>query len=438
MASRENSHPEECSVHELDLHQRAPLQTSVVKSDYMKLKPVTALSDNSTIEFHIHKSSKYTDLTETVLELEVDVVQTIDHAHRVALTDEIAPVCNFGAALFKDIQVYISDRKISGNQDNHPHRSYLENLLNRSKEEKATWMYNEMWHPDTAGHFNTRGAANAGFVTRQKRAAAGVIHMILPLHIDIAHQHKLLPSNTDIHFRLIRSPTAFCLMGPDKHSFFPRIKSASLRVRQVTVSAEVALVHEKAVENTPFVFPMQRTETISHVIPSGNRNETYVLSNSGQLPTQAIIVFVDNEAFIGNAEKKPFYFEHKNISSLQVVMNEQKIPSDAYKPDFPHKQYARVYDALYRDIGHMNQSGENCGITYQDFIGGYAVFPFDLTPDRSNNLCRTNILKTGQLREEITFEEGLAEATSLVNYLVYDNNLFLSQDRHPVTDYHMA
>lgn len=438
MASRENPHHEECSVHELDLHQRIPLQTSVVKSDYMKLKPVTALSDNSTIEFHIHKSSKYTDISETTLELEVDIVQSDNQATRVAATDEVAPVCNFGASMFKDIQVYISDRKISGNQDNHPHRAYLENLLNRSKEEKQTWMYNEMWHPDTKGQFNTRTNANAGFAERQRRAVRGTIHMMVPLHIDIAHQHKLLPSSTDIHFRLIRTSPAFCLMGPPNHNFIPLIKSASLRVRQVTVSTEVALVHEKAVENTPFIYPMQRTETISHVIPTGNRNETYVLSNSGQLPTQAIITFVDNEAFIGNAEKNPFYFEHKNISSLQLVMNEQKVPSDAYRPDFQNGQYARMYDALYRDIGQLTEHGENCGITYEDFVGGYAIFPFDLTPDRSNNICRTNVLKTGQLREEITFEKGLPETTSLVNYLVYDNTLYLSQDRHPVTDYHMA
>ena len=428
---------EECSVHELDLHERIPLQTSIVSSEYLKLKPITSLADNATIEFHIHKSSKYTDLSETLLELEVDIVKASNHAIRVAKADACAPVNNFGASMFKDIQVYVNDRKISGNQDNHPYRAYIENLLNRSKAEKKTWMYNEMWHPDSNEHFDARDETNHGFTERQNRAIAGSITMIIPLHIDIAHQHKLLPSSTDIHFRLMRSSTAFCLMGEENHDFTPLIKNASLRVRQVVVSAEVALVHEKAVSATPFVYSMQRTETISHVIPTGNHNETYVLSNSGQLPTQAILVFVDNDAFIGKATKNPFNFEHKTINSLQLIMNEQKFPADALKPDFERKLYAREYDALYRNLGQFN-CDSNCGISYKGFAEGYALFPFDLTPDRSNNMCRTNLLKNGQLREEITFNSGLTVATSLINYLVYDNTLYLTQDRQPVTDYHLS
>ena len=276
MASCSKNYQEECSVHELDLHERIPLQSSIVSSEYVKLKPVTSLTDNATIEFHIHKSSKYTDLSETLLEIEVDIVQANDHTTRVSTNDACAPVCNFGASMFKDVQVFINDRKISGNQDNHPYRAYIENLLNRTKQEKKTWMYNEMWHPDTAGQFNTRTLANDGFRIRQARAVAGPITMIIPLHVDIAHQHKLLPSSTDIHFRLIRSATSFCLMGEEGHTFIPLIKNASLRVRQTVVSAEVALVHEKAVAHTPFVYSMQRTETISHVMPTGNHNETHV------------------------------------------------------------------------------------------------------------------------------------------------------------------
>ena len=45
--------------------------------------------------------------------------------------------------------------------------------------------------------------------------------------------------------------------------------------------------------------------------------------------------------------------------------------------------------------------------------------------------------KTGQLRVELSFSEALAETTTVLLYLVYDNLVELTRDRHPITDYHM-
>jgi hypothetical protein len=168
-----------------------------------------------------------------------------------------------------------------------------------------------MWHPDNLSKFNGINQTNHWFVARQARAVKRPISMIIPLHVDTAHQHKLLPSNT---YRLIRRSSAFCLIGAAGHEFILLVKNALLSMYQVTVSAEVALVPERAVQKTPCVYPMQRTETISHVIPMGNRNETYVHSNNGQLPTEDIITFVYNEAFISK--------ETKNSSTLNTRISQ--------------------------------------------------------------------------------------------------------------------
>jgi hypothetical protein len=46
-------------------------------------------------------------------------------------------------------------------------------------------------------------------------------------------------------------------------------------------------------------------------------------------------------------------------------MNDQIILSDAYCTDFANKQYACMYDALYRNIGKLG-SYITCGITNND------------------------------------------------------------------------
>lgn len=429
-------HAGECSVHELDLHRRLPVQTSIVSSEVFKLKPTNTHDQGSTIEFMIRRSNKYTDLSETLLEVEVDILKSTDQ-RRVLTTDECAPVNNFLHSLFRDVQILIGDEKVSGNADTYPYRCYLDNLMNRTMTEKATWMYNEMWHQDTPGHFNTRGAANEGFIDRQRRAVTGTIKMTGKLHLDIATQYKLLPAHTDIRIRLVRSSPAFCLMGKPDCLFIPHIKDICLRVRQVVVSEEVALTHEKAVRLSPFAYPIQRVSVISHVIPATQRNDTYVLSNAGQLPTQVLYALVNNSAFNGEFARNPFAMEHSDLNKFQIVMNDQKIPADPYEPDFQHDDYVREYDGFYRESG-MIMDRESCGISYTDFASGYTIYPIDLTPDRSNNSCRASVLKNGQFREEVTFRVALPSTTTALNYLVYDNNIYITQDRQATTDYGLA
>ena len=427
----------ECSVHELDLHRRLPVQTSIVATDQFQLKPTSTHEHGSTIEFIIRKSSKYTDLADTLLEVEVDIVKQTDRTARVTEADECAPVCNFLHSLFRDVQVLIGDGKVSGNADTYPYRAYFDNLMSRTPAEKKTWLYNEMWHQDTPGHFNSRGADNVGFKARQKRAINGPIKMIGKLHIDMANQHKLIPSNTDIHIRLVRSSPAFCLMGKADCVFIPHIKDISLRVRQCTVSNEVMMTHEKAVRLKPFEYAIQRVNMMAHVIPANQRNDTYVLSNSGQLPTHVLYALVNNSAFNGDFTKNPFNFEHMNLNKFQIVMNDRKIPADAYCPDYQNKNYSREYDAFYRESGLMADP-HGCDIAYKDFDSGNTIYPIDLTPDRSNNVCRATGYTAGQFREDVTFRVGLPQTTTALNYIVFDNTVYITQDRQPTTDYSLG
>ena len=85
----------------------------------------------------------------------------------------------------------------------------------------------------------------------------------------------------------------------------------------------------------------------------------------------------------------------------------------------------------------MYEGSRSWGISYDDFLNSYMLFPLDLTPDRSHDGCRVNLIKAGQLRVELSFGAALVETTTVLLYLVYDNVVELTRDRHPITDYHM-
>ena len=431
-----HEHSSDAALSELDLHGVPPTQTNILKSTFVGIESKNSLSDGSNINFTISKSQEYTDLSENYLHLECEVTK----ADGSALDDKdtaVAPVNNLAHSLFKDVQVSIGGYKVSGNTETYAFRAYLEGLLNYDKEVKKGIMRIQGWHPDTPGKFHDLTNDNVGFKNRKALITGGRFPLMARLHFDLAHQGKLLAGDTEIQLTLKQASPSFYLMCKGDESYKLKIHKAKLYVRRVLVADDVTETHEKAVvEHGPFHYPVNRVEVTTYAIPAGNRDHTYTHSNTGQLPKSMTICFLDHDAFNGAYDKNPFELKHCNLNSLQVIVNDQKVPNDAYVPDFKKKQAVREYLALHTETG-MYEGARSCGISYDDFMEGYTLFPLDLTPDRERDGRRVNLIKAGQLRVELSFAEALASTTTVLLYMVYDNVVELTRDRHPVTDYHM-
>ncbi len=84
----------------------------------------------------------------------------------------------------------------------------------------------------------------------------------------------------------------------------------------------------------------------------------------------------------------------------------------------------------------INRAGLDWGneITEEDFIGGYGIYSFDLTPDKYYG-DHFNVLKKGNLRIKLSFREPVANVLSLYIYMEYDNMLEITKARNVIFDY---
>ena len=380
----------ECGVSELDLHAVPPTQTSMLKSTFTGIETKNSLGDGSNINFTIGKSQEYTNLSENYVYLELEVLKANGEA--IADTDVVAPVNNLGHSLLKDVQVTVGGFKVSGNTETYGFLAYLEALMNYNKNIKETLMAIQGWFKDAAGEFNTLTDVNTGYKARRALISNGRFPLMVRLHFDLAHQPKLIPGETEINLTLKQAPSSFCLMS-DGTEYKIKIHKAKLYVRRVSINPEIVETHERAVSiYGPFKFPVNRVEVTTYAIPAGNRDHTYTHSNTGQLPSRMLICFIDHDAFNGNFKKNPYEMKHCNINSIQVIVNDQKVPSDAYTPDFSIKLAVREYLALHTETG-MYEGHRSCDINFEEFLNGYTIFPFDLTSDRSHDSCRVNLTK---------------------------------------------
>ena len=427
-----------CSVSELDLHAVGVTQKDILKSQTITKTTNNALTEHTeSFDFTFEPTSLYTDLTETELYLDFEVVDGTGTP--LAADDEAAPVNNIAHALFSGCQLLINGEKVTGNNEDYAYKAQLLDQLGVTLEDKRTRLRGcQKWVKDTAGHMEERAAANAGWIERRRLYSSQRRHsIILRPHIDLVKQCKLLPSHCELKFIFERNSPAFYMMQAGDKDFWIKITKAEMSVRQVTVRDEVIEVHNKTVMDPnfgPFNYPITRCRVTKHTLDAGSQEYSWTQPDTTQIPSRIVLALVKETAASGTKTENPYNFKNYGVKEVMVKYDDQKFE---LKTDFTAKNTVRAYNQMFKDTG-IHAFGLDCDITLEEFQAGYTFFAFDLTPDRAPEDARINLVKQGKLNISFKFATPTTHAISALCCGTYDNNIQLTADRLPVTDFHMT
>lgn len=425
----------ECAKSELDLFQVEPTQVSIEASNYCEYHPISALSDNSDIEFLISGSSDYIDLSNMFLYIKAKITQADDS--NLADDAKTAPVNYFLHALISQVDIYLNGTTITSSNSTYPYRSYMEALLSYCSESKKTQLAAALFHKDEARRMDsldTAGdATNSGYLKRRDIAKKSrVFEMMGRLHADIIFQDRYILSNVDVKLKLSRSKDAFCLMSED-NGVKTKILNAQLFVRKVKVSPSVGLGHAQALQISNAKYPVKRVVVKSVTLPAGISDSSQEKLFHGQIPTRVVIGLVDNRAFNGSRTHNPFNFQHFDLSEIDLFVDGQQQGARPIKTNYADGHYMQGYWSLFTGTGKVN-SDETNSILPDDYPGGYALYVYDLSPD----LCQGdhfNLVRQGTLRLALKFAKALERAVTVVAYAEYENVIEISNDRSIVFDF---
>jgi len=421
----------DCVVSDLDLTATPLTQTSIEGATIVEHIPVASLTHGAPIEFVSYGAGDhYRDLSDMHLGLKCRVKKNRN--------DDLDASCNVAIinylinSLFCQVDITLNGKKITPSVATHSWRSIFEVLLNFGKEAKSTHLETSGFKKDTAHKLDNIDNQNAGYVGR-KITNSKPFELFGKLHTDICFQNRYIINKVDMTVKLIRNNSNFCLIGDGKSNYELFIDEAILYIRHVIVSAPVMLEPAMALEKATIKYPLNRVECVQHTLNGGILTQTFDNISSGIIPKRLVFGLVESDAAIGSYTKNPFNFKHFNMAQVSLTINQQDAPNSPLNVNFSDNNWIRAY---YNMFSGLDRAGLDWGndITKDDFIGGYGLYIFDLSPDKCFG-DHFNVLKSGNLKLKLTFRETLPCVVNLYIYMEYDNMMEITKNRNVIFDY---
>ena len=154
------------------------------------------------------------------------------------------------------------------------------------------------------------------------------------------------------------------------------------------------------------------------------------------MPTRIVFRFLNNVAKNGSLKMNPFNFQHLNLTQLLVKVANQLIPyqkslnfeyADVHK--YGNSTAIEGYNSLFKNIREAQND-----ITFDDYCQGNTLYAFDLTPDQCSS-HHYSLLKEGSLDIEFTFNGDIANSTSILFYMEFDNIIEITKERNVIFDF---
>ena len=425
----------------LDLFSKPLLQSSITKGRWTEVRPTNALDDDGVIDFEISGSgTDYIDLANTFIKVKVRVT-TPDEDVGYPEDNLVAPVNNLLHSMFNKVDVILNGKTVCSSDYHYAHRAYVETLLSFGSDTKQGELSASFWHEDTPGHFDALNANNVGFNTRRLIGQnRHVISLMGRVHADLFTQPRLMIDGVNVHLKLTRSPSSFCLMRVAQHegnnlpNFKIKIDSISLFIRNITPSDTCRLAIIANLKHYTVKYPIRRVEMRTFSL--ANNTTSWVQENviQGQLPRRITFFFVGTNAVHGDYALNPLHLQHYDINFFSLYVNGRQIPSTALQPAFGvNSDYVRTFMQMQSAVGKSFRD-EDSSISFYAFGHGSTVFAFDLTADLANGE-HSEPTQRGSLRAEVRFGEPLPHAVTCFVHAEHDNCIEINQDRNISLDY---
>ena len=424
---------------------------AVSESHFEKIQCRTALPDVGippSLEFSANSSlSHYTDLSESFLLVTGKYVRAT--GGNLGAAPKVAPVQNLIGSLFKSVNMYLNNKKITPPENNMAYIHFFNHFIQpRSAQDCQLQLAG--WYPDThrslqhllQNNPQTGGSVNEGLKKRSQLIAES--HQVTVASKLFAAPHlitRLFPPNCKFDWQLETNPQQFFTIQADDEvdgSYRFVITNAEIWLKRVSVSPGLSNSHSELAQSMNMCYPCKYMQSSSIEIPVSSFGFKYDgVFQGGQMPLAVFCMFIHSEAKNGNVHRNPYVFEHANLNELKLHMGSKTFPSVGYTIN---PRAFQIEQALLNTYLALNVYGAKSGpadINRDTFIQGAMILGFDLTrnSDPTANYHNTDF-DASSLNIEGKFSSATDKAYTFLVLGVFNGKLELSgKQMEPITSW---
>lgn len=441
----------------LNLWEQQTIKATVENSYLDIINPVSGFeaSRNGSLKFNITGNDSFVNLFKSYISLKLKLVGKCSFPLTGTVTDPdlgvkvadigktgLSVINNIAHSLFKSVKTRIANQDITISDDSYGFKTYIQLLLNSTKENQETYFRVTGWVKDEAGKMDSEiksdgTSDNPSLVIRRKEAfndEEGSGEFFIKPHTGINFLNKCIIPFTDIEFELARHDNNdFYLMHKGRsHSYDIEIVEAKYWVQRYKCNPSFVADVEKMLNEHPINYRIKDSHITNFSIPSGLQNFSHDnLFYTGNVPERIIIAFVTTEAFNGDAKKNPFNFEHLNIQSLKLMKNGINYPYPEIITNFQTSpnSFLSAYHLFMNSLG-ADYNSHTTSITPSEYHRGFYMYSFLMTPDQESG---TDLLtlsnKPSQIRLDIRFGAALSKPVQMLVYFENETSLQMNIKR---------
>ena len=141
---------------------------------------------------------------------------------------------------------------------------------------------------------------------------------------------------------------------------------------------------------------------------------------------------MDNDSYNGNYIKKPFNFQHFNLTQIRIPVNGEDVPFRPMKLHFDDKLIVTAYNTLFSGTGKLHGNSGNI-IKREDYSEEYTIIVADLTPFEIGD--NFDLKEEGTLSIDLIFKSPLAATINVLVYAEYDKVIEIDSNRNVIKDW---
>lgn len=421
----------------------ANVETEVLKPESL-LPVTTGSSGRSPICFSIKSiPNMRVDGTNIYIQIACTLQKRVgDVWVEVGTDDEVMPIANTYCSMFEDLTVSINGVLAENSQRDFAISRYLQNILFTTSQDRKTWMTSGLLALATANsnfvpNLPDDITAYPGASMRRGKTNNGKVFLHGRLMSNVLSCSEPLPDNVDITIKLFPAKSEACIVSQDKpkpatietdedgvEKTVPSTHASEYRFEINECELFVPRITTKTSLRLDRAFTFTNWKTLAYTHQSGQSNFKKDIAIGETLPQKAIVLFMDENTYNGDWERSKLEFKHADAVNVLMKCNQKHLPfingyTNVWNGDY---NFHTAYMGLVSELGARHHA-----IGWTQFQNNYAIFGFDLTPNKTGDISLDTPLK-GALDLSVTFSPAPTANLMVLVLLIHNGKFVISKN----------